>query len=624
MLTSSTSGVESRSPAVADNPSVTGKLASLIRLPIWQKTAVILLFAGIIIFWHFFKWNPQPVHSLTTQLLESLFPLLTLSWCFSRSAGWKELFMPRHETHGEKNRAFAPSLIGLSILFYVLGNSIWACNENILHIRQYPSWADVAYMLSYACLLCAVLSLPASNMSIQSRTPIFIDSIIILTATLTISWFFVPGPALVQFQTSEWQSKALCFAYPLIDVFMICCILLLVERSQLRSLRSIANILLIGLFCIIAVDTLCGIHLMHDKIGDQNDLEAFRSIGYMILGLGAFRIRTRPADTDADIAKPSEITQFQQMRLWRSLIPYALVPFVALLAYYVHLHPEKKMYESGIFIGAALLIVAVFARQVHSIFEINRLYFSLHVAYQSVEEKSRQSVEHAVNVEKLNIELNSAQAELVENNRTLAEARAIWETMAITDSLTTIANRRAFDERIGSEMARAKRYGYPMVLLILDVDRFKRYNDRYGHPAGDVVLIEIAALIRDTLRAGDFVARYGGEEFAVILPQTDNSAGWIVAKRIHQAISSHKFEHGSLTISIGAAQYEGEDIDPVSFTTSADNALYSAKRTGRNRIIFTNNIEDIAMLEELKILPTIIPNQAEETADIENSGNGDD
>jgi len=157
---------------------------------------------------------------------------------------------------------------------------------------------------------------------------------------------------------------------------------------------------------------------------------------------------------------------------------------------------------------------------------------------------------------------------------------------ARTDDLTGLPNFRAFRERIEDEIGRAVRYPDHFGVLVLDLDRFKQYNDRFGHLAGNEALQRVARAIRVTVRAVDFPARYGGEEFAVIVPRIDAAALASMAERIRVAVEAMPARDGArLTISIGAAIYplDGKTIDDLFHT--ADERLYQAKRDGRNRVV---------------------------------------
>jgi diguanylate cyclase (GGDEF)-like protein len=183
---------------------------------------------------------------------------------------------------------------------------------------------------------------------------------------------------------------------------------------------------------------------------------------------------------------------------------------------------------------------------------------------------------------------------------------------AATDALTGVANRRKFDEVLEQEWQRARRGGDPMALLLIDVDHFKLYNDRYGHPKGDTCLRQVAkALVSAARRTSDLVARCGGEEFALLLPQTTRMGAGTVANRVLRLVEALDIAHLAsttkrhLTVSVGIASYDdqspcwvdtnadvsyvGDDrrlpVTAASLVVTADRALYSAKRAGRAQAV---------------------------------------
>ncbi len=169
------------------------------------------------------------------------------------------------------------------------------------------------------------------------------------------------------------------------------------------------------------------------------------------------------------------------------------------------------------------------------------------------------------------------------------ERQTYWE-LSIMDSLTQVYNRRHFDELLSREMAVSDRYHHPLSLLMIDVDGFKRYNDTYGHPAGDKALKKVAQVLRSSCRAVDIVARYGGEEFAVIAVQTDERGAISLAERLRKAIEGSEFDTdlGSsdlgLTVSIGVASYPSDAGRKEELIHRADQALYRAKEMGKNKV----------------------------------------
>jgi len=182
------------------------------------------------------------------------------------------------------------------------------------------------------------------------------------------------------------------------------------------------------------------------------------------------------------------------------------------------------------------------------------------------------------------------QDELRAKNRQLEELLERVHSMAITDPLTGLYNRRYFQELLKKEFSRVHRYSIPLSILMLDIDHFKKINDKFGHQAGDSVLKEFASIITSSIRRDiDIVARWGGEEFIILLPQTTIDGAKETALRLLSKIDSFRFSAlpptKNVTTSIGVVSTLSEEVDSIEkLIKLADNALYKAKELGRNRV----------------------------------------
>lgn len=196
-------------------------------------------------------------------------------------------------------------------------------------------------------------------------------------------------------------------------------------------------------------------------------------------------------------------------------------------------------------------------------------------------------VAHRERLEELVAERTSA---LEQKTQELQHQKDEMQRLAHTDSLTGVPNRRRFRELAEQEMARCRRYGRPLSVLMLDIDHFKLINDTWGHDVGDRAIRALCAECLRQLRPGDAIGRWGGEEFAILLPETDSTNARAVAERIRAAISAIRVQLGAddsvaFTASIGVATLEAEQSSIDAVLKGADKALYLAKQAGRDRVV---------------------------------------
>jgi diguanylate cyclase (GGDEF)-like protein/PAS domain S-box-containing protein len=164
------------------------------------------------------------------------------------------------------------------------------------------------------------------------------------------------------------------------------------------------------------------------------------------------------------------------------------------------------------------------------------------------------------------------------------------EAQSLTDTLTGLANRRAFDLKLADEIRLSVRHSTPLSLLMIDVDHFKQYNDAFGHPEGDEVLRQVARVLQTQSRATDIAARWGGEEFVVLLRHTGVDGARVVGERMRQAVAAENWTHRAITVSIGVATLGRTGSDDGALLAEADKALYEAKRRGRDCVVSAHSL----------------------------------
>ncbi len=198
--------------------------------------------------------------------------------------------------------------------------------------------------------------------------------------------------------------------------------------------------------------------------------------------------------------------------------------------------------------------------------------------------QSKRNVEHILQeTDKANIELQQLLKEVVGKKSELEQLNLQLQQFALTDFLTGLSNRRCFEEQLTTFLVENRDFGKPFVLLLLDIDHFKRINDEYGHQVGDNVLQDLSSKLQNASRVGDVVSRIGGEEFAILLPNTDEAMGYRLAEELRKSLEQSHWSFAPVTVSIGIAVVKQGDTD-TTILARADQALYTSKNLGRNRV----------------------------------------
>ncbi len=521
--------------------------------PPWRVPAVALLilaFNGLLAAWLLLRPGSHELVVAVDDVAQSAGPLLSLPFC--------ALSIRRACRNTSGALAWGPALLCGGSLLFGMGQAIYTWDELASHQSPpLPSWADAAFLGAYPFLLLGILLLPTRPLPLAARLRVFVDGLMVMTAIATFSWYFILGPTLLQGNESL-AAKVVSTAYPLCDLVLISCLLILSARSDGVRVRAVVRILSLALGAIVCTDSVYDYQNLQGTYATGGLIDVGWPLGYMLVGLGVcvlYAASGRATEQRASV----EGEAADNAGVWRSLLPYPLIPAVGALIVYAARTRGDATVESGVYLGGATLIGLVVLRQILAIHEAVSHNRALHALHRQVEAK----------------------------NRALTEANTRLEALATTDPLTGLPNHRAIVAALDNELERAHRYGRPCGVLFLDLDHFKALNDSCGHPAGDTTLRELAALARATLRGVDALGRWGGEEFVAILPETDAGGAAVVAERMRAAVAAYAFSAGGgarLTLSVGVACCPDDAADRDGLVGAADRAMYAAKRLGRNQV----------------------------------------
>src|ERR687898_1025759 len=300
---------------------------------------MILLFNGLLVAWVLLKPGGDRTLALVVNTAQFVGPLLALPLCFGGLLRWKwrrRVSQPDVGPIVTRGQRWAPVLLGMGIVSWVLGQAVFTYYEWAL--RQpppLPSIADVGYLSVYPFLLLGILLLPARPVPVASRTRLALDGLMIMTAAVTFSWYFILGPVMQQ-GSETTLSKAVSSAYPLADIVLIACLIILASRPEEHNLLPAVSLLALGLSLIVVADSNFAYWSLHDTYATGTLPDVGWSLGYMLVGLGAFAARLAPSQEARAPGEPGDTpgsasTVAEQRGVWTSLLPYVLVPAVGVL-----------------------------------------------------------------------------------------------------------------------------------------------------------------------------------------------------------------------------------------------------------------------------------------------------
>jgi PAS domain S-box-containing protein len=368
--------------------------------PLRRAAGLILLFNGLLVAWVLLKPGSDRLLAAVVNSAEFIGPLLALPLCFGGllrrmwRRGDSQTDVVLAVTIGQR---WTPVLLGLGIISWVFGQMLFTYYEWAL--RQpppLPSLADIGYLSVYPFFLLGILLLPARPVPVASRTRIALDGLMIMTAAVTFSWYFILGPVMQQ-GTETTLAKAVSTAYPLADIVLIACLVILAARPEEQTLLPAVRLLALGLILIVVADSNFAYWSLHDAYATGTLPDVGWSLGYMLVALGAFAARLAPTGEEATPDEPGDMPRsaspLAEQRVWPSLLPFVFVPAVGILVVYAwRTSAGSDSLAAGVYLGGALLIGLVLLRQVLTIVENVRLYNRLQGTYRQVEQKNDQLV----------------------------------------------------------------------------------------------------------------------------------------------------------------------------------------------------------------------------------------
>jgi two-component system cell cycle response regulator len=493
------------------------------------------------------------------------YPLLMTFLCFKGS--------PNLRDRSLGVRRFIPALFGMGVLFFALAE----LTEAIIVVltQQAPPFTVERFLIEngmYPFLICAILLLPSRGISRLLRVRLLLDSLCIMIAIATLIYYFVVAPLLVVSHGTLEEQVVLGLS-PLPDLVLIFCLLAVGLRSGEAILRPIIVMLLLAEIFIFTHDA---IHF-HETL--YNAYNPF-SLGNLAWG-PALTLIVGAAQTTSCILKKEKAegetavvgtpdTERKDIAYrasnWKAMLAPALVLLFCVEILIIWITGPKETFSGRIdivYLGAFVVLVLTVLRQFLMLYEIGTLH-----------------------------------GKLQQRNHLLDHFNIQLKKQATTDPLTGLPNHREMVEQLDRHLATAQTSWGVCSVVFMDIDHFKTVNDHYGHAEGDEVLRCFATLVRSCLREEDCVGRWGGEEFVAILPDTDTLEALNLAECVRQMVEEQILageKELNVTCSLGVACYPQDATRREELIARADQAMYTAKRLGRNQVRTAHEPEVLMM-----------------------------
>jgi diguanylate cyclase (GGDEF)-like protein len=464
-------------------------------------------------------------------------------------------------------------MVWAAIITYAMGDITWALLELVLKEPPFPSIADFFYLMYYPILLIGVALLPAESSTRIQRINRMLDSGIVMIASLLVFYNLLLVPIMLANASYPAIERAILVAYPVGDIALFMALIMIIN-NRARGVDPMAMVLMAGSFLItIITDGIYSYQTLQGTYVSGGLLDVGWVAEALLLGLAGVAQYTAMESPDSPILRRLFVRHVGKLRVARYYVPYLwlIAAFCLLVQGALTRLPMSFAWLSA---GVGAVIGLVLLRQLLTLGENDKLNKELQRSVLNFQIQ-------AAKLERSNLALNS---EISERKR--IEERLSYDSLH--DSMTKLANRVLFMDRLGQALEYAKRRpDYSFAVLFVDLDQFKIINDSLGHMTGDQLLIAVSRRLKNCLRASDTVARFGGDEFAILLEVTGEQEFITkVARKILDALEQPFNANGQglyISASIGIVSSMAGYDRPEEVLRDADIAMYQAKAAGKAR-----------------------------------------
>jgi len=512
----------------------------------------IVFYVSCYYLWILFRNDEAPDKTLVANLFSTAAPLIAAVWLWRRAV-----------RAPKEDRAFW-ALLSSACFSYTVAEGIWTYYENVLNVEvPFPGWSDLFYVLQIMISLLALLSkMYQKRSSLRAAMSLF-DMLIVMTVATTVSWHYLIAP---MYTTDDSAlSIVVSMAYPVMDLGLLFGLLLLYRTSATILPTKVLLCVAAGFAIQIFADTVYLYQSAAKAYVSGGWVDPLWTLALLTVGLSGVQPE-RGLDAAASVH-----TQNKSRRVGASSAVNLSLPYSCVVVMFALIVMER--HAIGLIVGSSLSIVLVIVRQVVLLVENESLVRRL--------QRMTDNLGEMVNVRTRQLSVQNEQLE---------ETMRSMKHLAYHDVLTGLPNRRLFEERVATSFMRAKRNDEMVSVMFLDIDRFKYINDHYGHRAGDALLQDVATRLGSCLHESGTVSRQGGDEFTILLEGIRQPRDVVdMVNGIFDSMKEPFTLEGQeihITSSIGIAVYPNDGTDLETLMKHADNAMYRAKESGRNRFQF--------------------------------------